>query len=98
VESFYRALTSDKDLGGLVIHVGADRNNSVNEIIEAVEESWGRTVERNYVDMRPGEHHVEITLNPKLLKEYLDYELQWDLHKGLKETIKYYERMYSELY
>ena len=79
-------------------HVGADRNNSVNEIIEAVEESWGRTVERNYVDMRPGEHHVEITLNPKLLKEQLDYELQWDLDKGLKETIKYYERMYSELY
>ena len=57
-----------------------------------------RKVERNYVDMRPGEHHVEITLDPTLLKELLDYELQWDLSKGLKETIKYYEKMYSELY
>ncbi len=98
VESFYRALTSDKDLGGLVLHVGADRNNSVNEIIDAVEEAWGRKVERNYVDMRPGEHHVEITLNPELLKEHLDYELQWDLVEGIKKTIPYYEKAYSENY
>ena len=97
-ESFYRALTSEKDLGGKVIHVGRDKNNSVNEIIDAVEEAWGRKVDRNYVDMRPGEHHVEITLDPTLLKELLDYELQWDLPEGLKETIEYYEKAYSELY
>ena len=97
-ESFYRALVSEKDLGGKVIHVGRDKNNSVNEIIDAVEEAWGRKVDRNYVDMRPGEHHVEITLDPTLLKELLDYELQWDLPEGLKETIEYYEKAYSELY
>ena len=97
-ESFYRALTSEKDLGGKVIHVGRDKNNSVNEIIDAVEEAWGRKVDRNYVDMRPGEDHVEITLDPTLLKELLDYELQWDLPEGLKETIEYYEKAYSELY
>ena len=98
VESFYRTLTSNKDLGGKVIHVGRDQNQSVNEIIDAVEEAWGRKVDRNYVDMRPGEHHVEITLDPTLLKELLDYELQWDLPEGLKETIEYYEKAYSELY
>ena len=97
-ESFYRALTSEKDLGGKVIHVGRDENQSVNQIIDAVEEAWGRKVERTYVDMRPGEHHVEITLDPTLLKELLDYELQWDLPEGLKETIEYYEKAYSELY
>ena len=97
-ESFYRALTSEKDLGGKVIHVGRDENQSVNQIIDAVEEAWGRKVDRNYVDMRPGEHHVEITLDPTLLKELLDYELQWDLPEGLKETIEYYEKAYSELY
>ena len=36
VESFYRTLTSDKDLGGKVIHVGRDQNQSVNEIIDAL--------------------------------------------------------------
>jgi UDP-glucose 4-epimerase len=97
-ESFYRALISDKDLGGKVIHVGRDQNQSVNEIIDAVEEVWGRKVERNYVDMRAGEYHVEITLDPTSLKELLDYELQWDLHEGLKKTIDYYEEAYSELY
>ena len=35
VESFIRALESDKDLGGEVIHVGRGQNNSVNEIIDA---------------------------------------------------------------
>lgn len=98
VESFYRALTSDKNLGGKVIHVGRDENQSVNQIIDAVEQAWGRKVDRNYVDMRPGEHHVEITLDPKPLKDLLDYELQYDLDEGLKETIKYYEDVYAELY
>ena len=40
--------------------------------------------------MRPGEHKIEINLDPKNLKKYLGYELQWDLIKGLKETIPYY--------
>ena len=97
-ESFHRALISDKDLGGKVIHVGRDQNQSVNEIIDAVEEVWGRKVKRNYVDMRVGERHVEITLDPTPLKELLGYELQWDLHEGLKETINYYEEAHSELY
>jgi nucleoside-diphosphate-sugar epimerase len=96
-ESFYRALTSDKDLGGKVIHVGRNQNQSVNEIIDAVEKVWGRKVERNYVDMRVGEDHVEITLDPTLLKELLDYELQWDLHEGLRETIDYYEKAHLGL-
>jgi len=40
--------------------------------------------------MRPGEHKIEINLDPKNLKKYLDYELKWDLITGLKETIPYY--------
>ena len=39
--------------------------------------------------------------NPLLikLKDVLDYELKWDLTKGLKETIPYYEQacMFSRL-
>ena len=42
--------------------------------------------------MRPGEIHIEIALEPSKLKELLDYELQWDLESGLKETFDYYEK------
>ena len=97
VESFYRAIMSDKNLGGEIIHVGAGRNYSVNQIIDAVERVWSKPVNRNYVDMRPGEHFVEITLNPEPLKTHLDYELQWSLDEGLVETIKYYEDAFRRL-
>ena len=95
VESFIRALESDKDLGGEVIHVGRGENNSVNDIIDAVESAWGRKIDKEYVDMRPGEIHIEIALNPTKLKELLDYELQWNLEDGLKATFEYYENAHK---
>jgi len=97
-ESFARAIVSNKDLGGLVIPIGANRGSSVNEIIDVVEEVWSRPVERKFVPMRPGEHHVDISLDPALLKTHLDYELQWGLEAGLQETIGYYEEAYARLY
>ena len=92
VESFYRAMITEKSLNGNIIHVGQGKSHSVNEIVDAVEKVWSKKVERNYVPMRPGEVHIEIALKPKLLKDLLDYELQWDLEKGLEETIPYYEK------
>ena len=44
--------------------------------------------------MRPGEHKIEITLNPEPLKKHLDYELKWSLEEGLKKTIPYYEEQF----
>ena len=98
VESFNRALTSFQSLGGKVIHVGRGKNYSVNDIVKAVEKSWGREVDTNYVTMRPGETHIEIKLESSTLKEYLDYELQWDLDSALPETIAYYEEMFEKYY
>jgi nucleoside-diphosphate-sugar epimerase len=97
VESCIRVLESEKDLGGEIIHVGRGTNNSVNEIIEAVESAWGRKIDKEYVNMRPGEFHIEIALDPTNLKELLDYELQWDLIIGLKATFEYYEVQHSRL-
>ena len=82
---------------GEIIHVGRGENSSVNEIIDAVESAWGQKINREYVDMRPGEVHVEIALNPTKLKELLDYELQWDLESGLKETFGYYEEQHEKV-
>lgn len=98
VESFSRALTSEKNLGGEIIHIGRGENNSVLEIIKAVEEAWGQKIDVEYVDMRPGEIHIEIALEPSSLKKLLNYELQWGLQAGLLETIKYYEKMFEKYY
>jgi len=95
VESFIRAMNSDKYLGDKIIHIGNGENTSVNEIILACEKAWNKKINYEYVDMRPGEIHVDITLDPAPLKKYLNYELQWDLHQGLIETIKYYENEFQ---
>ena len=45
--------------------------------------------------MRPGEHKLDINLDPRPLKKFLDYELKWGLVDGLKQTIPYYENQYK---
>jgi len=95
IESFVRALKTEKDIGGEVIHVGRNKNYSVNDIVETLEQCWDRKIEREYVKMRSGETPIEIVLDNKKLKDLLDYELKWDLTKGLKETIPYYEQAFK---
>lgn len=94
VEAFMRAMNSDKDLSGEIIHVGCGVSNSVNEIVAATEKAWGRKIPVEYINMRPGETHFLAYLDPKPMKDLLDYELQWKLHEALVETIKYYEEMH----
>jgi len=95
VESLVRTLKTEKNLGGEVIHVGRNKNYSVNDIIETLEQCWDRKIEREYIKMRPGETSTEFVLDNKKLKELLDYELKWDLTNGLKETIPYYEQAFK---
>jgi len=95
IESFVRTLKTEKDIGGEVIPVGSNKNYSVNDIIETLERCWDRKIEREYVKMRLGETPTQILLDNKKLKELLDYELKWDLTKGLKETIPYYEQAFK---
>jgi UDP-glucose 4-epimerase len=96
IESFVRTLKIDKNLGGEVIPVGGNKNYSVNDIIETIEKCWDRKIEREYIKMRLGETPTEILLDNKKLKDVLDYELKWDLTKGLKETIPYYEQAFKD--
>ena len=96
IESFVRALKTEKDIGGEVIHVGRNKNYSVNDIIETIEKCWNRKIQTEYIKMRLGETPAEITLDTKKLKDILDYELEWDLTKGLMETIPYYEQVFKD--
>ena len=97
VEAFIRSMNSEKDLGGKVIHVGNGKSNSVNEIVCACEAAWNKNIEVEYTDMRPGEVHYMAYLDPKPMKELLDYEIKWNLNDGLIETIKYYEKVHKVL-
>jgi len=96
IESFVRALKTEKNLGGEIIPVGSNKNYSVNDIIEAIEKCWNRKIQTEYIKMRLGETPAEITLDTKKLKDILDYELEWDLTKGLMETIPYYEQAFKD--
>ena len=90
VMSFYLSLKTKKRFGTEVIHVGRGKNNSVVDIINALEKAWGIKFKKKFVKMRPGEHKIQIKLNPKPLKKYLNYSLKWNLVEGLKKTIPYY--------
>ena len=94
-ETFSRMIDKEINTGIEVIHVGSGKSYSVTDIVEALEKAWNKKLNKNFVKMRPGEHKVEINLNPEPLKRYLDYELKWDLISGLKETIPYYLEKYK---
>lgn len=97
VESFDRVLSKKENFGTEVIHVGSGKNKSVNEIIDALEKVWNKKLNKKFVEMRPGEHKIEIALDPKPLKKYLNYELKWTLEDGLRKTIPYYEGQFNSL-
>lgn len=95
VESFYRAIEPKINFGNDIIHVGSGKNYSVLDIVEALEKAWDRKLNKKFVQMRPGEHKVEIALDPTNLKKHLNYSLEWSLIDGLKKTIPYYEEQFK---
>ena len=90
-----RAIEHKKNVGTEVIHVGRGENSSVLDIINALEKAWNKKLNKKFTKMRPGEHKIEISLDPKPLKKHYDYELQWSLEDGLKKTIPYYEEQFK---
>lgn len=95
VNAFYLAIKLEKNFGTEVIHVGSGKNLSVIDIIEGLEQAWNKKLDKNFVDMRPGEHKIEIALNPEPMRRLIDYELKYDLIEGLKKTIPYYEKQFE---
>ncbi len=94
-ETFLRGIEYKKNVGTEVIHVGRGENSSVLDIINALEKVWNKKLNKKFTKMRPGEHKIEISLDPKPLKKHFDYELQWSLEDGLKKTIPYYEEQFK---
>ena len=96
VESFERAINFEKKFTTEVIHIGSGQNQSVLDIISALEKVWNKKLNKKFVEMRPGEHKISINLNPSPLKKILNYSLQWNLENGLKKTIPYYEKEFEK--
>ena len=88
-------IESGKNFGTEVIHVGSGNNLSVMDIIKGIEEAWDRKLDTKLVKMRPGEHKIEIALNPEPLKRLLNYELKFSLVEGLKLTLPYYKDQFN---
>ena len=94
-ESFFRMIEKEINTGTDIVHVGSGKNHSVLDIVNALEQAWDKKLNKKFVKMRPGEHKIEINLDPAPLKKYLDYELQWNLVSGIKETIPYYVEQFN---
>ena len=72
-ETFSRMIEKEVDTGTEVIHVGSGKNYSVLDIVNALEEAWGKKLDKKFVKMRPGEHKIDINLDPRPLKKFLDF-------------------------
>ena len=55
-----------------VIHIGSGQNQSVLDIISALEKVWNKKLDKKFVNMRPGEHKISINLNPTPLKKDIE--------------------------
>ena len=95
-ESFFRAIENDINTKNDIIHIGSGENNSVLNIISELEKILNKTIKKEFVIMRPGEHFAEINLKPENLEKYYNYKLKFNLNSGLQNTIEYYRKAASE--
>ena len=89
-----KALESEKDLSEDIIETGTNQSYSVLEILNTLEKVWNKDIKKNFMPMRPGEkENTSIILDSKKLEDLLNYKIQYNLEKGLKKTIPYYEKI-----
>ncbi|MCB1712524.1 MAG: NAD-dependent epimerase/dehydratase family protein, partial [Candidatus Riesia sp.] len=73
------------ETNGMTLNVGADKDYSVNELVEAIETASGKRIKRNYLKDRPGEVKVA-TADHRLAKKHLNYKDKTTLDDGIKKT------------
>lgn len=76
------------NVNGMIFNIGSDRNYSINELSDMVQNISGLKIKPKYIKNRPQEVKIAIS-NHSLAKKYLGYKNRTSLDEGLKKTWEY---------
>jgi UDP-glucose 4-epimerase len=74
-----------------IINVGSSRGHSVNELLKAMEELFGRRIERIHLPTRPFDVPINV-LDSSLARRELGWEARVSLSEGLARTLRWLEQ------
>lgn len=88
------AACQKKGAAGKTMNIGGHKTVSVNKIWETIAKITGAKIKPHYAPARTGEiYHSAADISRA--KKYLDYEPQYDIKKGLEETIEWHQKFHS---
>ncbi|MBM7558072.1 SDR family oxidoreductase [Halanaerobacter jeridensis] len=76
-----------------IINISCNQQTSVNQLVDLMNDIVDTDLEANYEEERAGDIRYSYLINDKA-KEVLDWEPQYSLEEGLKETFDYYKNKY----
>ena len=76
-----------------IINISCNQQTSVNQLVDLMNDIVDTDLEANYEAERAGDIRHSYLINDKA-KEVLDWEPQYSLEEGLKETFDYYKNKY----
>jgi UDP-glucose 4-epimerase len=74
-----------------VFNAAGGRRITINELADTVMKICGKKLKITYKESRPGDIKHSLADSSKAHKAF-DFTLQYDIEKGLKETIKWYQK------
>ncbi|HUS79541.1 MAG TPA: SDR family oxidoreductase [Patescibacteria group bacterium] len=92
VKDLVRALilAMERDVGG-VYNIASGGGISINELFRVIRDIIGAEVEPTHGDRRPGDIRESVA-DVSRAREHLGYEPEYDLRRGLEETIDWYRQ------
>lgn len=86
-----------ENVNGMIFNIGADKNYSINELSETIQEVASTRIAPIYLDERPQEVKVAVA-DHSLAKKYLSYQDKTSLKEGLKLTWEYVQKLGPQEY
>ena len=84
----------EKNLSWAVLNVGRGQPESLMHMIELVESATGKTLEKNFVDMQPGDVR-ETWADIGQARELLAWEPRVNLDEGIPKFVEWYREYYG---
>jgi len=96
VKDVSRAFVKAMDYSGStrIFNIGSGIGKSLNQVLDSIEKSIGKPIDRVYMDARAVDIPLNI-LDNQLAKSELSWDLTVNFDEGIDSTVKYYTKQYQ---